>query len=57
MESQIVFVSGHYPKTTFFAEKTRLSFEKYTKKHGYGFYYNEDTPDDTQAYIYIFNGV
>ena len=41
---QIVFVSGHYPSDTHFARSTRRSFEQYTKRHGYGFYYDDSSP-------------
>lgn len=40
----IVFVSAHYPRKTYFAMKTRATFEKYTKLRGYGFYYDEEEP-------------
>jgi hypothetical protein len=40
----IVFVSGHHPASTFYATQTRISFEKYTSIHGYGFYYDDDEP-------------
>ena len=39
----IVFMSSHYPKV-YFSEHTKLSIEKYTKIHGYGFYYEEEEP-------------
>jgi glycosyltransferase involved in cell wall biosynthesis/mannosyltransferase OCH1-like enzyme len=39
----IVFMSTHYPKV-YFAEQTKNSIEKYTKIHGYGFYYEEEEP-------------
>jgi len=42
--SNIVFVSSHYPSKTYFAIKTRATFEKYTKSRGYGFYYDLDEP-------------
>jgi hypothetical protein len=46
---EIVFVSAHYPTKTYFAIKTRASFQKYTRKHGYGFYYDEEDhpPEET----------
>jgi len=47
----IVFVSGHHPKKTYFAIKTRATFEKYTRKHGYGFYYDEDAPTEEDSNI------
>jgi len=37
----IVFVSGHWPRETYFANKTKELLEKYTSKHNYGFYYND----------------
>jgi hypothetical protein len=43
-QKDIVFVSGHYPRKTYFAIKTRATFEKYTEKKNYGFYYDEDEP-------------
>lgn len=43
--SEIVFVSSHYPVDTYFAIKTRATFEKYTRMHGYHFYYDECEPD------------
>ena len=49
--SNIVFVSGHHPKKTYFAIKTRATFEKYTQKHGYGFYYDEDAPTEEDSNI------
>jgi len=47
-------VSGHYPSDTFFATRTRLSFQKYTNLHGYGFYYDEDVPDQTDVHCLHF---
>jgi hypothetical protein len=44
----IVFVSGHYPNNTIFANKTKILVEKYTVKHNYGFYYN--TNEITETY-------
>jgi len=52
--SSIVFVSGHYPQTTFYATKTRQSFEKYTSIHGYGFYYDEDIPLEKEVHALHF---
>ena len=46
LPSHIVFVSSHYPLKTYFAIKTRATFQKYTKMHGYGFYYDIDEPDE-----------
>lgn len=43
-QKNIVFVSAHYPRKTYFAIKTRATFAKYTEKHGYGFYYDEEEP-------------
>ena len=40
---EIVFVSSHYPTTTYFAQQTRKSFEKYTAMHNYGYYYDTET--------------
>jgi hypothetical protein len=54
MEKNIVFVSGHFPIDTYYATKTRLSIEKYTQKHGYNFYYNEEDPEDTTPCILHF---
>jgi hypothetical protein len=48
-QKNIVFVSGHHPRKTYFAIKTRATFEKYTVKHGYGFYYDEEDPTTTRA--------
>ena len=45
MADKLVFVSGHWPQDTYFAMQTRLSFIKYTNKHGYNFFYNEKIPD------------
>ena len=44
----IIFVSSHHPVNTYYAEKTRLSFEKYTQMHGYGHYYDDEVPDETE---------
>ena len=41
---KIVFVSSHYPSNTYFAQATRRSFEAYTKRNNYGFYYDESVP-------------
>lgn len=49
MEKSIVLVSGHYPKETYYASRTKLSIEKYAKIHGYNFYYNEDEPEDKKT--------
>ena len=49
MQSQeIVFVSSHHPVNTYYAEKTRESFQKYTQLHNYGHYYDDSTPDETE---------
>jgi hypothetical protein len=48
---KIVFVSAHYPRKTYFAMKTRATFEKYTKLRGYGFYYDEEEPAEQEKYI------
>jgi mannosyltransferase OCH1-like enzyme len=46
----IVLMSSHYPKTVYFAQKTKESIEKYTKIHGYGFYYEEEEPTETNMH-------
>ena len=46
-QKNIVFVSAHHPRKTYFAIKTRATFTKYTNKHGYGFYYDEEEPNVT----------
>lgn len=48
---EICFVSSHYPIETFFAQQTRKSFEKYTSKHGYNFFYDEDLPESEEVYV------
>ena len=48
---EIVFVSAHYPRKTYFAMKTRATFEKYTKLRGYGFYYDEEEPPEEDKNI------
>lgn len=50
LPSDIVFVSSHYPLNTYFSIKTRATFKKYTKMHGYHFYYDTDDvePSETQ---------
>jgi len=45
----IVFMSSHYPKV-FFSEQTKNSIEKYTKIHGYGFYYEEEEPVEKEMH-------
>jgi hypothetical protein len=40
---RIVFVSGHHPADTPFAQVTRRLFQAYTQRHNYGFYY-DDSP-------------
>lgn len=45
LPSEIVFVSSHYPRKTYFAIKTRATFEKYAKLRGYKFYYDEEEPE------------
>ena len=47
---KIVFVSFHHPKGSYFAEQTRKQFTAYTARHGYGFYYDEETPTETEPY-------
>lgn len=46
-EPAIVFISGHYPFDIYYAQQTRKSFEDYTSRHGYGFYYEESKPLET----------
>jgi hypothetical protein len=53
--SQIVFVSSHYPSTTLFAKRTRRSFEKYTKTHGYSFFYDEIEPEEKDMHVLHYN--
>ncbi len=50
----IVFISGHYPLDTYFAQQTRKSFENYTSRHGYGFYYEESEPLETEHHALHF---
>ena len=45
----IVFVSGHYPNNTYYANKTKESIIKYTSIHNYGFYYNNE--EITETYV------
>lgn len=45
----IVFVSGHYPSNTYFANKTRESIKNYAMIHNYGFYYNNE--EITETYV------
>jgi hypothetical protein len=46
---QIVFVSGHHPADTPFAQVTRRLFQAYTQRHGYGFFYDvSPSPPDKQ---------
>lgn len=45
----IVFVSGHYPPTTYYPTVTRKTFERYTQMHGYGFYYDDSLSVNTNA--------
>lgn len=49
-EPEIVFLSGHHPIDTFYAAQTRKSFENYTSRHGYGFYYDESKPLETAVH-------
>ena len=53
-EPQIVFISGHHSIKTYFAQQTRKNFEAYTSKHGYGFYYEESEPKETQTHALHF---
>ena len=46
----IVFMSSHYPKNIYFAEQTKKSIEKYTKIHGYSFYYEEEEPIEKEMH-------
>ena len=43
-------MSSHYPKNIYFAEQTKKSIEKYTKLHGYGFYYEEEEPIEKEMH-------
>ena len=43
----IIFVSGHYPNDTYFANKTKEIIKKYTLIHNYGFYYDNNVIDET----------
>lgn len=45
--SNIVIISGHYPKDTYYSTKTREIVQEYALKHGYDFYYDEDKPPET----------
>lgn len=49
-EPKIVFMSGHYPLDTYFAQETRKTFEEYTSLHGYGFYYEESEPAEKMVH-------
>ena len=40
----IVFVSGHFPSSIPYAQKTRTTFEAYAARHGYHHYYDEEVP-------------
>jgi hypothetical protein len=46
-DPSIVFVSFHAPKGTYFAGETRKHFDAYTKRHSYGFYYDEEETTET----------
>lgn len=50
VDPRIVFVSAHHPIDTYFAQKTRETMISYTKRHGYGFYYDEETPTETEKH-------
>jgi hypothetical protein len=50
----ICFVSSHYPLEQYYAQRCRKSFEKYTNKHGYHFFYDEDLPESTERHILHF---
>jgi hypothetical protein len=45
--SNIVIVSGHYPKDTYYSIKTREIIQDYASFHKYDFYYDEDEPIET----------
>jgi len=47
---QIVFVSGHHPADTQFAQATRRMFTAYTQRHGYGFFYDDIPPESTEIH-------
>ena len=49
MNPTIVFVSGHYPAQEF-TVKTRRTFEDYTTRHGYGFYYDDSVPAEKKIH-------
>lgn len=51
---EIIFVSAHHPRKTYFAIKTRATFEKYTRRHGYGFYYDEEIPQEQHTHALHF---
>jgi len=52
--NEIVFVSTHYPRKTYFAIKTRATFQKYTKLRGYHFYYDEEEPlEEEKEYVHL----
>ena len=46
----IVFMSSHYPKDVYFAKETKISIQKYTNLHGYGFYYEEEEPTEKEMH-------
>ena len=52
---KIVFVSGHYPNNTFFANRTKESIKKYTEKHNYGFFYDNNEIKETYVSSLHFN--
>ena len=49
MDPSIVFVSGHYPAIDY-SKKTRRTFDDYTKRHGYGYFYDDSIPTEKEMY-------
>lgn len=47
---EIVFMSAHYPTSTYYAQETKKSIEKYTNMHGYKFYYEEEEPKEKELH-------
>lgn len=47
---EIVFMSGHYPKTTYYPHITKKTIEKYTNMHGYKFYYEDEDPNEIEIH-------
>lgn len=50
---EIVFVSGHHPRSTYYARRTRMSFDVYCRKHGYRFYYDDEPEDKINGALHI----